>query len=91
MIIEAILKINPNAIVNVEGDTIDNCTITWLDGTAEISKADIQVKINETQYQRDRIYPSIGEQLDMQYWDLLNGTTTWKDAVAKVKSDNPKG
>jgi len=26
----------------------------------------------------------------MQYKDLLNGTTTWKDAVAKVKLDNPK-
>jgi len=35
-------------------------------------------------------YPSWQEQLDMQYKDLLNGTTTWKDAVAKVKSDNPK-
>ena len=36
-------------------------------------------------------YPELKEQLDMQYKDLLNGTTTWKDAVAKVKSDNPKG
>ncbi len=36
-------------------------------------------------------YPSIQDQLDMQYKDLLNGTTTWKDAVAKVKLDNPKG
>jgi len=35
-------------------------------------------------------YPSIGNQMDMQYKDLLNGTTTWKDAIAKVKSDNPK-
>ena len=35
-------------------------------------------------------YPSIGDQLDMQYHDQLNGTTTWKDAIAKVKADNPK-
>jgi len=35
-------------------------------------------------------YPSLSEQLDMQYWDAVNGTTTWKDAIAKVKSDNPK-
>jgi hypothetical protein len=27
----------------------------------------------------------------MQYWDNVNGTTTWKDAIAKVKADNPKG
>ena len=39
---------------------------------------------------RARSYPSWQDQLDMQYKDLLNGTTTWKDAVAKVKSDNPK-
>ena len=35
-------------------------------------------------------YPSIGDQLDMQYKDLINGTTTWKDAISKVKRDNPK-
>ncbi len=39
---------------------------------------------------RATAYPSIKEQLDMQYWDSVNGTTTWKDAVAKVKADNPK-
>ena len=45
------------------------------------------------QYQRDRAtaYPSIQEQLDMQYWDKVNGTTNWEDAIAKVKSDIPKG
>ena len=45
-----------------------------------------------SQYQRDRAkeYPSWQEQMDMQYWDSVNDTTTWKDAIAKVKSDNPK-
>ena len=44
------------------------------------------------QYQLDRknAYATIGEQLDMQYWDAVNGTTTWKDHIAKVKADNPK-
>ena len=44
------------------------------------------------QYQRDRAtsYPSIQEQLDMQYWDAVNGTKKWQEAVAKVKTDNPK-
>ena len=89
-ITKAILKINPNAKMTIRGQELDTCTIEWLDGTAEISKADIQAKINETQYQRDRVYPSITDQLDMQYWDKVNGTTTWQDAIAKVKSDNPK-
>ena len=39
---------------------------------------------------RQEAYGSIGDQLDMQYKDLVDGTTTWKDHIAKVKSDNPK-
>ena len=35
-------------------------------------------------------FPTWQEQFDMQYHDQLDGTTTWKDAIAKVKSDNPK-
>jgi len=94
-VIKAIQKINPTAEVSVSEDNINK--IIWLNGTTPIAKADIEAKIVEVQadydakqYQRDRVYPSIGDQLDMQYKDLLNGTTTWKDAVAKVKSDNPK-
>ena len=95
MIIEAILKINPTAEVSVNDNDINQ--ITWHNETTPIPKADIEAKMVEVQadydakqYQRDRVYPSIQEQLDMQYWDSVNGTTTWKDAVAKVKSDNPK-
>src|SRR6056300_1289136 len=29
---------------------------------------------------RATAYPSIQEQLDMQYWDKVNGTTNWQDA-----------
>tara|TARA_Y100000592_G_C5443784_1_gene304856 strand:- start:1023 stop:1325 length:303 start_codon:yes stop_codon:yes gene_type:complete len=39
---------------------------------------------------RQSAYGSIASQLDMMYWDEVNGTTTWKDHIAKVKSDNPK-
>ena len=39
---------------------------------------------------RQEAYGSIGDQLDMQYKDLVDGTTVWKDHIAKVKSDNPK-
>ena len=44
----------------------------------------------EYQLKRQLNFPSIQDQLDMQYWDQVNGTTTWKDSIAKVKSDNPK-
>ena len=68
----------------------------------ELSDADYdQAKIDlgnskweEQQYgyiqARQEAYGSIADQLDMQYWDQVNGTTTWKDYIAKVKSDNPK-
>jgi len=35
-------------------------------------------------------YGSIGDQLDMQYHDAVDGTTTWKDHVAAVKAEHPK-
>ncbi len=47
MIIKAILEINPNAVVSVSGTDINTCTIKWLEGTAEISKTDIQAKVTE--------------------------------------------
>jgi len=43
MIIEAILKINPNAEVTVRGEDIN--TIEWHNGTTPISKADIEAMI----------------------------------------------
>ena len=51
-----------------------------------------RVDLNKLNYQTDRarVYPEVNEQLDMQYWDAVNGTSTWKDAIAKVKADNPK-
>jgi len=94
-IIKAILKINPNAQCSISGEDINN--IEWNDGTTPIPVADIEAKMTElqaeydaNQYQRDRVYPSIQEQLDMQYWDKVNGTTNWEDAIAKVKADTPK-
>ena len=77
----------------------DGTNMSYDDGQTPPTEEEIQAKITELQadydskqYQRDRAvaYPSIQDQLDMQYWDQVNGTTTWKDAVAKVKADNPK-
>ena len=79
MIIEAILKINPNAEVSL-ADANDINTITWLNGTTPIPVADIEAKMVEVQaeydanqYQRDRAtaYPPIGDQLDM-IWHTID-------------------
>lgn len=51
-------------------------------------------KANDTkrQYaqQRLREYPSIVEQLDMMYWDTVNGTTTWVDEITRIKEKYSK-
>jgi hypothetical protein len=81
---------------NLAGES-DGTNMSYHDGQTPPTEAEIDAKIVELEtefeaksYQRDRQYPSIGDQLDMQYHDQLNSTTTWKDAIAKVKSDNPK-
>jgi hypothetical protein len=95
MIEKAILKINPNAEFTINADDINQ--ITWNNETTPIPKADIEAKMVEVQadydakqYQRDRVYPSIGDQLDMQYWDKINGTNNWQDAINAVKAKYPK-
>ena len=39
---------------------------------------------------RQEAYASVQDQLDMQYWDSVNETTTWNDHIAQDKADNPK-
>ena len=39
---------------------------------------------------RIKSYKSIKEQLDMQYWDIVNNTTNWKTAIDTVKTNYPK-
>ena len=40
--------------------------------------------------QRRSEYPSLVDQQDMQYWDAVNGTTTWKDKINEIKTKYPK-
>jgi hypothetical protein len=56
----------------------------------EKGKDDFSFQENGYKTARQNAYASIQDQLDMQYWDEVNGTTTWKDHIAQVKSDNPK-
>ena len=87
----AIRKAYPNVV------TIDDATgafdasgnkVTLVQSNIDAAR----VELNKLKYQEDRMYkyPSLQEQLDMQYWDKKNGTNKWVEAVDKVKSDNPK-
>jgi len=94
---KSILAINSQAKFTINAEDINQ--ITWLQGTTPISNEDIQAKQAELQtaydaeqYQRDREveYPSWQDQMDMQYWDKINNTSTWQDAVQAVKDKYPK-
>jgi len=39
---------------------------------------------------RSQEYPSREEQLDMMYWDKVNGTTVWEDTIQAIKDKYPK-
>ena len=52
----------------------------------------MQDEFDAQDYARDRAkaYPSLRDQMDMQYHDAVDGTTTWQDAVQAVKDAHPK-
>lgn len=95
-IVTAILKINPNAEVNVINEDYDQ--IIWLNGTAVISKSDIQAKQVELQavydsevWKRNRQseYPNHEDCIHA----LLDGGDTLTDLQAKrtaIKEKYPK-
>jgi hypothetical protein len=93
-IIEAVLNINPSAQVSISADDIN--TLIWENGTAPISKSDIEAKQAELQaeydakqYQRDRAaeYPAIEDQLDDIYHNGIDG---WKATIKVIKDKYPK-
>lgn len=53
------------------------------------SAADLEERQNAVRATRRNAYGDLGSQLDMQYHDSVDGTTTWKDHVAAVKTANP--
>ena len=53
------------------------------------SAADLEERQNAVRATRKNAYGDLDSQLDMQYHDSIDGTTTWKDHVAAVKTANP--
>tara|TARA_R110000824_G_scaffold142706_1_gene309953 strand:- start:300 stop:605 length:306 start_codon:yes stop_codon:yes gene_type:complete len=99
------MEIYIQAVDNLAKNKYTSCyseprSIVWKDDAKDLpSDAEIDAEVirmekeySDNEYARNRAsaYDSVGNQLDQQYWDQVNGTTTWKDAVAKVKADNPK-
>ena len=99
-ILKAIRRINADAVMTISGTDINTCTITWLENTAEISKAaikskmiEIQAEYDAQQYQRDRVkeYPDFKDYLD----GIVKGDTAqvqkYIDDCLAVKAKYPKG
>ena len=42
------------------------------------------------QEKRKKAYPEIPEQLDMIYWDKINGTHHWEECITNIKNTYPK-
>ena len=89
-ITDAILKINSSAQVVVRGSDLDTCEIEWMEGTSEISKADIQTKMNELQAEYDALdyarkrqaeYPTIEECVHAILDDDLENLQILRQAV----------
>ena len=88
---DAILKAYPNAVtVDDDAGALDKDGKSITLEQSKIDAARVELSKLDYRFKRADEYPSIEEQLDMQYWDKKNGTTTWVDAITKVKSDNPK-
>jgi len=94
----SILAIKSDAQVSVRSEDLNQ--ITWHDGNPTnitnqqilAKQTELQAEYDAKQYQRvrERAYPSWQDQMDMQYHDLVDGTTTWKDAVKAIKDAHPK-
>ena len=92
---EAIRKAYPTAVTIDDSSGAfdkDGNSITLVQSNIDTARTELNTAAAAVKYKSDRekAFASTGDQLDMQYWDAVNGTTTWKDHVAKVKSDNPK-
>jgi len=101
-ILKSIIKLNPDTQVTVLDNDIDR--IKWSDGNpTNITKEQILAKQTELQadydakqYQRDRVYPSIGDQLDLLWHsidrdgELKSKYYDFYEAIKAVKVKNPK-
>ena len=96
--IDAIINLEPNA----EFVLVDDVITEWhseditqpTDEAIATEQARLQAEYDANQYQRDRVYPKLGEQFDKLWHDINNGTLdntgVFFTALKEVKDNNPK-
>ncbi len=92
---DALISLYPNEKYAISNN--DYSTLVW---SSDLSKPTLQELENKrdqmqaeyeaNQYQRDRIYPNLSDQLDMIFWDKINGTEIWKETIEGIKEAHPK-
>jgi len=77
----------------------DGTEVTLVQSAIDAARVELDNEAAASAYQRSRtgeegetdtIYLPIQEQLDLMYWDQINGTTNWKDHITAVKAKHPK-
>jgi len=93
--VDAIRSLAPGASYAIVDDEIiwnspDITQPTQAEIDAEIVR--LQAEYDSKAYSRARAeaYGSWESQLDMQYWDSVNGSRTWLDHIEAVKEAHPK-
>jgi hypothetical protein len=86
-------KVNGESVQLTEAEYEENIA-RWTDNQLR-KELDIDIEQNggaSVKYAefRREAYGSIGDQLDMQYHDFVNGTTVWQNHIAAVKAKYPK-
>ena len=74
---------SPLRWVTCDDDAVTNI---WVLYNGEFFPTTDRLERNQ-QMKRKVEYGSIEDQMDMMYWDQVNGTTTWKDHVTSVKNN----
>jgi len=97
-----ISKTGNSILKNYDGEAWTTCIPVSLDNTdykqfiQDVAEQGIEIvegpDVKEFSYDRLRQqeYPSRDEQLDMMYWDKVNGTTVWEDTIQAIKDKYPK-
>ena len=84
-------------ITDVIFNVVDGEIVSWEGETAQPTQEELEtawVSVQAKQYQRDRVYPSINDQLDMLWHAIdagtLDTTSDFYTTLAAVKDANPK-
>lgn len=83
-------------VVNLPSESAESYPWPHINGPSSCSYIEGEIVSNpilsaeEYKYKRKKEYPSLEEQLDMIYWDNVNGTTTFVETLSAIKTKYPK-